>query len=83
MAQHIHLHHLRPKNNSKNYHEQKYTPVRLVFGRDPIINRHHDVDWEVIRKQKQDLINNDNEPKNCYQINHTNKHGDNVLLKKA
>ena len=35
----------------------KYTPAQLIFGRDSIINRRRDVDWETLRKQKQDLIN--------------------------
>ena len=28
-----------------------YTPVQVIFGRDSIMNQHHDVDWETIRKQ--------------------------------
>ena len=41
----------------------QYTPAQLIFGRDSIMNRSHDVDWKTIRKRKQDLINKDNDQK--------------------
>ena len=40
----------------------QYTPAQLIFGRESNMNRRHDVDWEVIRKRKQDDINKGNEP---------------------
>ena len=42
----------------------QYTPVQLLFGRNSIINHHHNIDLETIRKRKQDLINKDNEREN-------------------
>ena len=41
----------------------QYTPAQLIFGHDSIINLRHDVDCEIIRKQKQDLINEGNKCK--------------------
>ena len=43
----------------------QYTPAQLIFGRDSIINRRHDIDWKMIRKRKQALINKGNDRKNC------------------
>ena len=59
----------------------QYTPVQLVFVQDSIINQCHSVDWEMIRKRKQDLINKGNERENRNQIKHKHKQGDKVLLK--
>ena len=42
----------------------QYTPVQLIFGHNAIINQRHDVDWETIRKQKQDFINKGNKREN-------------------
>ena len=53
----------------------QYTPAQLIFGRDSIINRRHDIDRETIRKRKQDLINKGNEHENCDQRNHAYKQG--------
>ena len=61
----------------------QHNPVQLIFGRDSIINRHHEVDWETIRKRKQNLINKGNERENRNQMNHTYKQGDKILLKNA
>ena len=58
----------------------QYTPSQLIFGRGPIINRRHDVDWKIIRKRRQDLINKGNEHGNHNQINHMYKQGDWVFL---
>ena len=35
----------------------QHTPAQLVFGRDSILNTHHDANWQLIQKHKQDLIN--------------------------
>ena len=58
----------------------QYTPAQLVFGHSSIMNWRYDLDNEIIRKQKQDLINKGNKHENCYQINHMYKQGDKVLL---
>ena len=39
------------------------------------------MDWEIIRKQKQDLINKGNEHENCNQIKLKYEKRDKVLLK--
>ena len=47
------------------------------------MNQRHNVDWETIRKQKQDLNNKDNKRENRNRINYAYKEGDKVLLKNA
>ena len=59
----------------------QYTSTQLIFRRNSIGNRRRDADWEIFRKQKQDLINKGNKRKNRNRINHTYKQGDKVLLK--
>ena len=49
------------------------TPAELIFGRDSIINRRHEVVWEIIRKRKYNLVNKGNERENRNQINYTYK----------
>ena len=61
----------------------QYTPAQLVFGRDSILNRRHDVDWEVVKKRKQDLINKGNARENKKRKTHEYKTGDKVLLRNA
>ena len=38
----------------------QYTPARLVFGRDSILNPRQEANWQLIQKRKQDLINKAN-----------------------
>ena len=33
------------------------TPIQLVFGRDAILNLTFDANWQLIKQQKQNLIN--------------------------
>ena len=42
----------------------QYTPAQLIFERDSIISRRYVVDWETIRKRKQNLINKGNKYEN-------------------
>ena len=50
----------------------QYTPDQLVFGHYSILNQHHDVDWEAIKKRKQDLINKGNAHDNTkHKTTHT------------
>ena len=49
----------------------QYNFAQLIFGRNSMVNRFQGVDWEIIRKQKQNLINIDNERENYNQMNHT------------
>ena len=59
----------------------QYTTDQLVFGRDSIIYQRHDVDWEIIMRRKQNLINQGNKYENHNQIEHTYKQEDKNLLK--
>ena len=61
----------------------QYTSSKLIYGLDSIINWRHGVDWESIRKQKQDVINKGNISENRNQINNTYKQRDKVLLQYA
>ena len=54
---------------------------QLGFRHDSIMNWHHDIDWKIIRKQIQDLINKGNKHENRDQIKYRYKQGDQVLLK--
>ena len=60
-----------------------HAPGQLMFGRDTILNQHHEVDWEITRTLKQDLIHKGRKRENCNWINHTYKQGDKVSLKNA
>jgi hypothetical protein len=40
------------------------TPTQLVFGRDAIMNTKFTVNWELIRKRKQCLIDQNNQKEN-------------------
>ena len=59
------------------------TPAHLVFGQDLILNTHHDANWQIITKHKQDLINKGIQQENRYQKEHIYNKGDKVLLKNA
>ena len=56
----------------------QYTLVQLIFGHDSIKNLRLDVDWETIRKRKQNLANEGNECKNRNRIKNAYKQGDKV-----
>ena len=43
----------------------QHVPVQLVCDCNSILNQRHDIDWEIIRKQKQNLINKGNKCENC------------------
>ena len=49
----------------------QYTHDKLIFRHDSIENQRQNVDLEMIRKQKQDLINKGNERENRNGINHS------------
>ena len=53
-----------------------YTPMQMVFGRDAILNIQHTVDWKMVKKRKQDLINKNNERENSKRIKYTYTPGD-------
>ena len=46
-------------------------PVQLVFGQDSILNRSHNIDWETVKKRKQDYINKGNAKENKKFNTHT------------
>ena len=45
----------------------EYTPAQLEFGRDSILNTHHEANWQLMKKRKQDLINEGNQQDNHNQ----------------
>lgn len=57
------------------------TPGQLVFGRHMIFNTTHIANWEVIRQNKQKLIDKNNKRENAKRVKHDYKVGDKVLLK--
>ena len=59
----------------------QYTPAQFVFGKDLILNTRHKANWQLIKKRKQDLVNNGNQQENCNQKEHMYNKGDKVLLK--
>ena len=66
------------------YHTMfKKTPGQLVFGRDMILNITHVANWELIRQNKQKLIDKNNKLENAKRVEHTNKKGDLVLLRRG
>ena len=46
----------------------KKSPGQLVFGRDMILNIKHIANWEIIRHQKQRLINKNNQHENATHV---------------
>ncbi len=64
------------------YHTMlRKTPGQLVFGRDMIFNTTHIANWEVIRQNKQKLIDKNNKRENAKRVKHDYKVGNKVLLK--
>lgn len=61
----------------------KKSPGQLVFGRDMILNVKHIANWELIRAQKQRLINGNNQRENSKRTAYTYKKGQQVLLKRG
>ena len=59
----------------------QYTPAHLDFGWDSILHWHHDVDWEAVKKRKQDLINKGNVQKNKKLRTHAYQTWNKVLLR--
>ena len=57
----------------------QYIPVQLIFVRDSTINQCDDVDWGIIKKQKQNLTNKGNKSENRHKIKRTYKQGDKVF----
>ena len=56
-------------------------PMQLMFGRDAILNLIFDTNWQLIKQQKQNVIDKNNAIENSKQINHTYKVQDLVLVK--
>src|SRR5687768_2248091 len=61
----------------------KKTPGQLVFGRDMIFNIAHVANWELIRQNKQKLIDKNNKLENAKHVEHTYKVRDLVLLRRG
>ena len=57
------------------------TTAQLVFGRNAILNIKFDANWNLIRRQKQRLIDKNNRIENAKRIPHQYHIGDKVLYK--
>ena len=57
------------------------TPMQLVFGRDAVLNTKFEADWDYIKRNKQQLINKNNERENAKRIQHHYNVDDKVLLR--
>jgi hypothetical protein len=57
----------------------KATPSQLVFGRDAIINAKFEADWNLIKSNKQKLINLNNSNENKKRIPYTYQLNEQVL----
>ena len=60
--------------------QKGYSPGKLIFGRDMILLIKQRVDWELIRKRKQTLINRDNTQDNKHRVDYDYKVRDKVML---
>ena len=66
-----------------SYHQTHcHSPAQLVFGRDMFSTVLIDIDWNVIRKNKQLSINKSNARENSKRIPYTYQTGDYITLKK-
>ena len=52
------------------HNTNRATPKQLVFGRDAILNIHHEANWNFIKEQKQKLSNLNNTNKNKKRKTH-------------
>ena len=57
------------------------TPMQLVFGRDAMLNIQFEADWNLIKKRKQQKINDNNRRENAKRLDYTYDVGDNVLVR--
>ena len=57
------------------------TPSQLVFGRDTILNIHHEADWKLIKENQNKIILSNNKKENKKLREHNYKIGDKVMLK--
>ena len=65
------------------YHQTHgHSPAQLVFGRDMFLPVKRKIDWEDIRKRKQERIRKSNARENSNRIDHDFKKGDWVTLTK-
>ena len=67
---------------SINNRQKGYSQGQLIFGYTMILLIKHRVDWELIRKRKQTLINRDNTQYNKHRLDYYYKVGDKVMLTK-
>jgi transposase InsO family protein len=61
----------------------KKSPGQLVFGRDMIMNIQHTANWEYIKQNKQERINQNNQKENSKRINYIYIIGEQVMLLKG
>jgi len=56
------------------------TPAQLIFGRDMIYPLAYIAEWDVIKRNKQRLINKNNERENSTRVDYDYTVGDEVLI---
>ena len=54
--------------------------MQLIIGRDAILNIKHTADWNLIKKRKQQLVEQNNIWENSKRIKHTYNVGDKILI---
>ena len=56
-------------------------PMQVVFGWDAILNLSHEANWQLIKLQKQELINKNNKIENQKRVHYAYTPSELVLLK--
>ena len=59
----------------------KYSPMQLVFGRDPFFNIKNEVNWQLVNENRKKRAVKNNENENKKRIPYTYKIGEKVLVK--
>ena len=60
----------------------RYSPTKVVFGRDMFLDTKVDIDWDKIKQRKQRRIHKSNKRENGKQIDDNCSPGELILLKK-
>lgn len=57
--------------------------MKLIFGRDVMLNNSFDVNWKHIEDRKRNLIESNNKREKSKRLIHEYQEGDSVLIKQA
>ena len=58
-----------------------YSPAQVVFGRDMIVPTNLNIDWDTIRRRKEEQVARDNVRENKTRKPHTYNVGDHVIIR--